>query len=298
MYSPYELSFFAPPYFELIEATHLIQGDTPPRGVFLLWDLKHCTDFASVAERVTHRPHGMALIVVLPPGHLMGRFADVLDGLVDLHPCAVLPASLNSSERLRQLLRNLPQRPARDFAEYVRRRGLLCDDRSRAEVEQLFVEARVVHSVNGLARRFGSSRRTLGRHFEGAGLPEPSRWLQFARLLYVSLHLQRNRCSVGRAAAELGYPDPFTMSNQMKRLIGLRPSEIKARFGWTWIVECWVREEVRRGGFDVERYRRAIAPYLQDAAAPAPPGGPRPSRPRSAPPAWPLRSLAPRRMEI
>lgn len=292
MYSSHELSYFAPPYFELIEASHLAQGDAPPRGVFLLWDLKHTTDFAAAAERVARRPHGMALIVVLPPPHQMGRIADIVDGLVDFRPCAIMPASLNSSERLRQLLRNLPRHPHQEFADYIRHRGLLCDDRSRVEVERIFVEARVVSSVNGLARRVGSSRRTLGRHFAEAGLPEPSRWLQFARLLYVSLYLQRNRCSVGRAAAEMRYPDPFTMSNQMKRLIGLRPSDIKARYGWTWIVECWIVEEVKRGGFDCERYRRAVAPYLTQVpplAATLPTVHPAAPALFFAPPTWPRR---------
>ena len=281
MFSEHELAFFAPPYFDLIPATHIIQRERPPRGVFLLWDLKHTTDFAASAERVARRPHGMGLIIVLPPPHQLDRIRDVFDGLVDFHPCGILPASLSSSERLRQLLRNLPRRPHQEFVDYFRQRGLLCDDRSRVEVDRLFGEARVTHSVAALARRMASSRRTLGRHFADAGLPAPSRWLQFARLLYVSLYLQRNRCSIGRAAAEMGYPDPFTMSNQMKRLIGLRPSEVKSRYGWTWIVECWVVEEARRGGFDCQRYRRALLPYLTEST-PAPPRSP-----FRGPSAWP-----------
>lgn len=281
MFSERELSFFAPPYFELLPATQLVQRERPPRGVFLLWDLKHTTDFAASAERVLRRPHGMALIIVLPPPHLLDRIRDVYDGLADFHPCAIMPASLNSSERLRQLLRNLPRRPHQEFVDYFRRRGLLCDDRARSEVDRLFMEARVTHSVAALARRMASSRRTLGRHFAASGLPAPSRWLQFARLLYVSLYLQRNRCSIGRAAAEMGYPDPFTMSNQMKRLTGLRPSEVKSRYGWSWIVESWIVEETMRGGFDRQRYRRALAPYLVEPprAAPLPPLG--------GPPVWP-----------
>ena len=280
MFSEYELSFFAPPYFELIRAGHLTQRERPPRGVFVVWDLKHTTDFVVAAEQVTRRPHGMGLVIVLPPPHELYRIRDVFEGLVDFHPCAILPASLNSSDRLCQLLRNLPRRPHQEFVEYFKRRGLLCDERSRQEVNKLFAESRVVHSVASLARRMSSSRRTLGRHFSQAGLPAPSRWLQFARLLYVSLYLQRNRCSIGRAAAELGYPDPFTMSNQMKRLTGLRPSEVKARFGWSWIAESWVVEETRRGGFDRDRYRRALAPYLVETTQQT-------LRPLQAPPHWP-----------
>ena len=289
MFSEHELAFFAPPYFELIPAMRLAQRERPPRGVFLLWDLRHTTDYATTAERVTRRPHGMALIIVLPPPHQLERIRDVFDGLVDFHPCAILPASLNSSDRLRQLLRNLPRRPHPEFVDYVKRRGLICDDRTRSEIDRLFSEARVVRSVAGLARRMASSRRTLGRHFAEAGLPAPSRWLQFARLLYVSLYLQRNRCSIGRAAAEMGYPDPFTMSNQMKRLTGLRPSEVKSRYGWSWIIECWILEEARRGGFDRERYRRALEPYLVESVPPSA----RPAVPTPAPgaPLWPSTRL-------
>ncbi|HEX6587946.1 MAG TPA: helix-turn-helix domain-containing protein, partial [Longimicrobiales bacterium] len=210
--------------------------------------------------------------------------------LVDFDPVGVMPASLNSAERLRQLLRNTPRRPQQEFVDYFRRRGLLCDDRSRIEVDRLFAEARITHSVAALARRMASSRRTLGRHFAEAGLPAPSHWLQFARLLFVSLYLQRNRCSIGRAAAEMGYPDPFTMSNQMKRLTGLRPSEVKSRYGWSWIAECWIVEETSRGGFDRDRYRRALAPYLV-----VPPPTPT-ERSFRRPPVWP--ESRPRPMEM
>ena len=76
MFSERELSFFAPPYFELLPATALVQRERPPRGVFLLWDLKHTNDFAATAERVLRRPHGMALIIVLPPPHALDRIRD------------------------------------------------------------------------------------------------------------------------------------------------------------------------------------------------------------------------------
>lgn len=259
-----ELSWFSPPYFEFVPADRVTHGIQPPRGVFLVWDLKYLTNLASTTHRIAGRPHGMELVVILPRAHDIPRIQHILDGLGDYHPCGILPASLNSAERLRQALRNLPRRPKQDFTDYVRRRGLLCSDRACADVSKLFAEAPVVRSVSDLARRMATSRRTLGRHFAEAGIPTPSHWLQIARLLYVSLYLQRNRCSIGRAAAEVGYPDPFTMSNQMKRLTGLRPTDVKCRYGWTWIIECWVLEETKRGSFDGERYRQALVPYLSE----------------------------------
>jgi hypothetical protein len=33
------------------------------------------------------------------------------------------------------------------------------------------------------------------------------------------------------------------MSNQMKRLIGHRPSEVRELLGWEWLVEAWLKQE-------------------------------------------------------
>jgi hypothetical protein len=44
------------------------------------------------------------------------------------------------------------------------------------------------------------------------------------------------------------------MSNQMKRLIGYRPSDIRACLGWEWIVEAWLRREAEVGNLDGARY--------------------------------------------
>jgi hypothetical protein len=50
-----------------------------------------------------------------------------------------------------------------------------------------------------------------------------------------------------KAAIQVGYPDGFTMSNQMKRLIGCRPSEVRENLGISWILEEWVTREVEAG---------------------------------------------------
>jgi transcriptional regulator GlxA family with amidase domain len=87
------------------------------------------------------------------------------------------------------------------------------------------------------------SRRTLGRHFALSGLPVPSHWLQFARLLHVSIQLQNETGAAFRIATRAGYPDGFTMSNQMKRMIGYRPTEVRNWLGWEWLLEAWLRRE-------------------------------------------------------
>ena len=111
-----------------------------------------------------------------------------------------------------------------------------------------------VASISKLSRRMYTSRRTLGRHLSAAGLPVPSHWLQFARLLYISVQLQNDSSAIFRIACRAGYPDGFTMSNQMKRLIGYRPSDIRACLGWEWIVEAWLRREAEVGNLDGARY--------------------------------------------
>ena len=49
--------------------------------------------------------------------------------------------------------------------------------------------------------------------------------------------------AIFRIAARCGYPDGFTMSNQMKRLTGFRPTEVRQRLGWEWVMEAWLRRE-------------------------------------------------------
>jgi hypothetical protein len=58
--------------------------------------------------------------------------------------------------------------------------------------------------------------------------------------------------SLHQVARSLGYPDGFTLSNQMSRLVGLRPSIARERLGWEWVVEAWLAREAARGGLTAE----------------------------------------------
>ena len=91
------------------------------------------------------------------------------------------------------------------------------------------------------------SRRALGRRFMTRGLPVPSHWLHFGRILRGSIRLQDPRSTLFGVGSELGYPDGFAFSNQMKRLTGLRPSIMRECFGWEWIVESWLFKEAQSG---------------------------------------------------
>jgi hypothetical protein len=73
--------------------------------------------------------------------------------------------------------------------------------------------------------------------------------------MHVVAHIQCEGMPIHHIALRASYPDGFTMSNQMKRLLGVRPSDVRERLGWEWVVESWIRGEIERGGIDEQRYR-------------------------------------------
>ncbi|HSH75835.1 MAG TPA: AraC family transcriptional regulator, partial [Longimicrobiales bacterium] len=128
-----------------------------------------------------------------------------------------------------------------------------------------------LRTVSAVCRGLYLSRRALGRRLKSRGLPVPSHWLQLGRLLRVALKLQNSEATVSSAAFDLGYPDGFSVSNQMERLLGFRPSEVRVRLGWEWILESWLRREAERGGLAPTLTRRC---YAEGARRPKPAGRP------------------------
>lgn len=268
--SPTRLALFAPPYDQFVPLDLDWRSDElPPRGLAILWWLVDGHEQQNQFEWLAHRPYGVPLFVVLPPATELARAMPLLRFVNALLPRAVLPTgSIVAPRYIKQILSMPPRNLAHSVGAYLDHRGLLRTPEIRNEVEQIFRLVPSVTSISALARRMCTSRRTLGRHFAAAGLPVPSHWLQFARLLYASIHLQAERATVFRIAARVGYPDGFTMSNQMKRLIGRRPTEVRESLGWEWVVESWIRHEVIAGGIDRVRFRNAVRVYLQDPASP------------------------------
>lgn len=261
------LALFAPPYeeFQTIDASWAAPS-LPPRGLALIWWLVDGRLQEEEFQRLYDRPPGLGLVIVLPPARELARALPLLSYLTALEAKAVLPTGrINSPARVREVLSLAPTQLAPAVTQYLVRRHLLRSDEMRRQVARILELAPEVGSISKLARRLHTSRRTLGRHFAAAGLPVPSHWLQFARLMHVAVRLQRDPAAVFRAAARCGYPDGFTMSNQMKRLVDCRPSEVRTHIGWEWIVECWIRKEARAGGIDGVRYRDAVAVYLAEA---------------------------------
>lgn len=261
------LAVFAPPY-ESYRAVDLswVPSSLPPRGLALIWWLVDGRVQEREFEWLHYRPPGLPLIVILPPAREIISALPLLNYVSALEPKAVLPsARLNSPARLRQLLAAPPTALSAAVVSHFISRNLLPNRTVSQEVQKVIDAAPEVSSISKLARRLYTSRRTLGRHFAAAGLPVPSHWLQFARLLHVSIRLQNESAAVFRIASRAGYPDGFTLSNQMKRLVGCRPSEIRQFLGWEWVVESWICHEARRGAFDLARFGNSLEIYLYSA---------------------------------
>jgi AraC-like DNA-binding protein len=241
------LSTFAPPYTRFEPRAIAPFGEVSSwRGSAVVWRLQDGVAQAAEFTWLRDRPRGLPLIVLLPPPEEVIRTLPLLPRLRDLGARAVLPdGALGTPERTRQLLSSPPLNIADAVTSYLTERGMLASRKLHGEVHRILELSTEVQSISGLARRMYTSRRTLGRHFSSEGVPVPSHWLQFGRLLHVCLQLQMKDATIFRVAHRARYPDGFTMSNQMKRVLGIRPSEASALIGWVWIVESWLDVEGR-----------------------------------------------------
>jgi AraC-like DNA-binding protein len=125
-------------------------------------------------------------------------------------------------------------------------RGVLQPDTLAARhVRCIFTAPPEALRVNRIARRMYASRRTLGRHLRAAGLPSPIDWVALARAVCAHRTIVRGG-PIRLAASAAGYPDQFTMSNAMRRIIGLRPTQLR---GMTWraLLDLWIARQRERG---------------------------------------------------
>lgn len=220
---------------------------------------------------VANRPGGLALVVVLPPAGEIPRAEALLRVAERGRPAAVLPhhAPL-ASEELTEALRRPPADLGAEVTEYIRWRGIPLDRETTHLVRRTVELSAELRSVSGLARSLYLSRRALGRRFMIRGLPVPSHWLHFARLLRVVLRLQRTDETVLSAGYSVGYPDGFSLSNQMVRLTGIRPSQARDCLGWEWFLEAWLRREAEGGGLRSDPTGAASGPPVEDDVPEAP----------------------------
>jgi AraC-like DNA-binding protein len=181
----------------------------------------------------------------------------ILTLMESCRPHSILPymAELKPSE-LVAYLRRFPSDLPLEVADYLAWRGVTVDTDTRRLLSRTLELSGELRTVSGLARSLYMSRRALGRRFTTRGLPVPSHWLHFGRILRASVRLQNPGLTLYAVACELGYPDGFALSNQMHRLTRLRPSIMRGCFGWEWIVEAWLRQEAEEGSLSPELRRR------------------------------------------
>lgn len=266
------LGFF-PPYrkVEVIDHPYQIpRGPLPTRGSVLLWNPRP-EEIGQGSRAVRARPHGVALFVILPPASELETNETLLQLMARCRPHSILPHMDEvDPEELVSILRRFPAQFSVEVAEYLAWRGIEVDLDTRRLLRKTLELSGELRTVSGLARSLYMSRRALGRRFMTRGLPVPSHWLHFGRILRGAIRLQNPDSNLFSVGCELGYPDGFSFSNQMKRLTGLRPSIMRECFGWEWIVESWLFQEAEAGN---------ISPFLTQALFPPEPREPEtPSR--------------------
>lgn len=237
-------------------------------GSLLVWHLGN-QPIAQDAEIVRDRPGGLPLLVVLPNAPGAVRDASLLHLLASARPHGILPFEERPSlDALTAVLRHPPSDLGAEVTDYLAWRGIPLDRETARLIRKTLAMSAELRSITALSRSLYLSRRALGRRFLGRGLPVPSHWLQFGRILRVAIRLQNSDDSVLAVGYELGYPDGFSLSNQMVRLTGYRPVEARQFLGWEWLLEAWLRREADTGGLAPDLTEEFLLAPAGRAAAP------------------------------
>jgi AraC-like DNA-binding protein len=216
------------------------------RGQSLVWYCQDVPELNTEFDFVFDRPPCYSLIVVVPLAEEITREIPAFQHLAVLSPTALLPRTRVASPKyFAECLVPATGRLPILVQHHLLRRRVIQDPKVAATVRRILELSAEVASVSELSRRIRISRRTLGRTFEAAGLPPASSWLRLGRILRVAIQLQRGQGTVFDLATRAYYPDGFTLSNQMKRLIDCRPSDMRDLRGWEWMLETWIRRECR-----------------------------------------------------
>ena len=241
---------FTPPYRNLVPLTaplEFLEDAIGLKGSAVIW-LLGAGELSSDMEIVCQRPAGVVLILILPPASSLSIEVDLLEIIGRCRPSAIVPHHEDvDPEDVRTLIRRPPSDLPVEFTEYLAWRGIRVDRGTRRIIHRTVELSKHVTTIASLSRAVYLSRRALGRRFVSRGLPVPSHWLQFSRILRAVLRLQNSSESLHTVACGLGYPDGFALSNQMNRLTGVRPSTARRCLGWEWLIECWLQKERKNG---------------------------------------------------
>lgn len=244
------VSLLGPPYeeFKPWRTGSELRSEDGGGGWVAVWELGH-RDWEIAYEVVRDRPGGLPLVLVLPEGSQIESVARLLRVIEACRPSTVLP--FHETPKAREVA-SLVCRPPTSFpteiTDYLAWRGLSLDPGTSRIVRRIVELSDVVQTITALSRGLYMSRRALGRRFLSRGLPVPSHWLHVIRVLKAAVKLQNTDASLFSVACSLGYPDGFSLSNQMHRLCGIRPTQARERIGWEWILEAWLVKESEEGG--------------------------------------------------
>lgn len=249
-------------------------------GSALVWQMA-VDRYRGLRQIVESRPGGLSLIAILPHPTAMEADPDLVRTIQRCRPHGLLPRHEEPHPSdIAAVLRRPPLDLAAEVTDYLAWRGIVVDRDTTQLVRRIVELSADLRTVTALARGMYVSRRALGRRLMTRGLPVPSHWLQVARILRAAARLQNSELSIFSLAYQSGYPDGFSMSNQMHRLVGYRPTQMREYLGWEWIFEAWLRREAEEGGLAPSSVRKLMRG--PKASSPPPPSFPpaKPGRPR------------------
>jgi AraC-like DNA-binding protein len=95
-------------------------------------------------------------------------------------------------------------------------------------------------SLAYIAHNLGVHRATISRHCEVEGMPPPMELYAWCRLMLAAYFLERPVLTVETIAMETDFPSVNSLHNMLRRYVGLRASEVRARGGLSCVIDRFV----------------------------------------------------------
>lgn len=197
-----------------------------------------------VTPQLRSRFPGAALILRVPRTpdaasvHLARRAGE-------LHIRAVLLESEPIELTLRRILTRPVELPS-EVLEWLTVRGTTLTPELGEVVHEIFASTTNRRRMRELVPTARRSERTIRGWFRARNLPVPTHWFAAARGVRAALAMQAD---IGdplfHIALQHGYTDHSSLSRQLVRLFGLRPSAIRRALGWEWLLDRWLIREGR-----------------------------------------------------